>query len=127
MAMISPFKDYEVTNSLMELSHMYYHTKCEYESLERDIKHKKERLNAIEDRMKSIVANKEEWEINLDNYKSYNSNYSVIGFVETLLNTFNEKEVIEYIVNTLKLAEKDSRYTKAYWEKELEKGTYSIK
>ena len=88
---------------------------------------KKERLNAIEDRMKSIVANNEEWEINLDNYKSDNNHYSVIGFVETLLKTFNGKEVIEYIVNTLKLAEKDSRYTKAYWEKELEKGTYSIK
>ena len=126
MAMISPFKDYELTNSLMELSDMFRKTREEKRRLEEEIKHKVERLNAIEKRMRDIVSNEDKWKIAKNNFLTFSNHQSIVDFVERMLNTRDNEKVMNVIMHTMNITEMDSRYTKEYWENELNNGTYSV-
>lgn len=126
MAMISPFKDYELANSLMELSDMFYKTREEKRRLEEEIKYKVERLNAIEKRMRDIVSNEDKWQIAKNNFITFSNNQLIVDFVERMLKTRDNEKVMNVIMHTMNLTEMDSRYTKEYWENELNNGTYSV-
>lgn len=126
MAMISPFKDYELTNSLMELSDMFRKTREEKRRLEEEIKHKVERLNAIEKRMRDIVSNEDKWKIAKNNFLTFSNHQSIVDFVERMLKTRDTEKVMNVIMHTMNLTGMDSRYTKKYWENELNNGTYSV-
>lgn len=126
MAMISPFKDYELTNSLMELSDMFRKTREEKRRLEEEIKHKVERLNAIEKRMRDIVSNEDKWKIAKNNFLTFSNHQSIVDFVERMLKTRDNEKVMNVIMHTMNITEMDSRYTKEYWENELNNGTYSV-
>lgn len=119
MAMISPYKDYELTRSLMKLNMLYYQTKCERDDLERDIKYKEERMAAIRNRMCEILSTDDEWKIMKNNYLTYDSSQPVINFVERMLDTHDDEKVMRFINETDGLTERDSRYTKGYWEQQL--------
>jgi len=113
MAMISTYQDYELTRSLMKLSQLYYETKREKETKERELKWKNERLKAISERMRQIISEDDEYKILKNNYLTQENNALVVNFVERMLDTKDDEKVMKLITETLTYL--DSTYRKDYW------------
>ena len=124
MAMISTYQDYELTRSLMKLSQLYYETKREKETKERELKWKNERLKAISERMRQIISEDDEYKILKNNYLTQENNALVVNFVERMLDTKDDEKVMKLITETLTYL--DSTYRKDYWAEQLDSGRFEV-
>lgn len=124
MAMISTYQDYELTRSLMKLSQLYYETKREKETKERELKWKNERLKAISERMRQIISEDDEYKILKNNYLTQENNALVVNFVERMLDTKDDEKVMKLITETLTYL--DSTYRKEYWAEQLDSGRFEV-
>lgn len=123
MAMISPFKDYETTRSLVSMSRLYYETEKKKEELERDLNQKNKRLADIAKRIRQVISEDDEFTIWKNNYVTGSGNgAAIIGFVESMLGTNDTDSVIPFIMKTLKYPYE--HYTKEYWEKQISDGRF---
>lgn len=124
MATISTYQDYELTRSLMKLSQLYYETKREKETKERELKWKNERLKAISERMRQIISEDDEYKILKNNYLTQENNALVVNFVERMLDTKDDEKVMKLITETLTYL--DSTYRKEYWAEQLDSGRFAV-
>ena len=76
--------------------------------------------------MRDIVSNEDKWQIAKNNFITFSNNQLIVDFVERMLKTRDNEKVMNVIMHTMNLTEMDSRYTKEYWENELNNGTYSV-